>query len=213
MLKLLHHTRLLLIFIIVLSPAISAQKLKMRKSMNNLFTEVYQVSNADTSVWNGSYEMYYKTHLIEKGSYSDGEKADIWTFYNLGNLFELQYDFTKDSVLRMAGSDYHAVRNYIPPLFLGSPLVPYLFISSSISYPLEAINSGITGKVVLTLVISDDGEIIDSYISESLNKMMDKVVLDTVENIPDNWEWLPAKRNGAKVESAYNITIYFDLDE
>ena len=203
---------ILLISAIVFTSTISAQKPKVRKSMNNLFTEHYYVSETDTSVWDGKYELYYKSHLIEKGRYSDGEKAGIWTFYNLSDFFELQYDFTKDSVLRIGGSEYHAIRNYIPPLFLGSPLVPYLYISSNVTYPLEAINKGIEGKVVLSLVISDEGEIIGNYISESLNKMMDNVVLKAIEKLPDNWKWLPAKRNGIRVESFYNITIHFDLE-
>ena len=203
---------ILLIFNIVTTLTISAQELKMRKSMNNLFTEHYRVSDSDTSVLNGKYELYYKSNLIEKGRYDNGKKAGIWTFYNLGDLFEFQYDFNKDSVIRMAGSEYYAVRNYIPPIFLGSPLVPHLFISSSIGYPLEAINSGIEGKVVLTLLISTDGYIIDSYISEGLNNMMDKNVLKTVDYFPKEWKWLPAKRNGDIIESTYNITVHFDLD-
>lgn len=185
---------------------------KVRNSMDQRFTEHYHVLSGDTSIMNGEYKLYYKTTLIEKGGYNKGKRCGIWTFFNLGGNFEFQYDFDRDSLLNIAGSDYYKLRNERPCLFLGSPLVPYVYISSMVGYPLDAIEKGIKGKVVLTLRISETGEILDRFISHGLNDMMDSTVLKAARNFPENWEWIPAKRMGENIESLYNITVFFDLD-
>jgi len=189
-----------------------AQKPLTRKLTDTRFTEHYRVSETDTAVLDGRYELYYKHHLIEKGQYKNGKKSGIWTFYNLNNFFEFQYDFTRDTLLRITGSAYYARKNYTPPIFLGSPLIPYIHILKAINYPSDAYDNNIQGTVVLTLIISSTGDIVDSYISASLNERMDEVVHSTVKGFPKNWKWLPAKRNGEKIESTYNITVIFDLD-
>lgn len=185
---------------------------KVRKSMDHRFTEYYQVWGRDTSKMDGPYQMFYKETLVETGSYSQGRKTGLWTFYNLGGSFEFQYDFDTDSLIRLAGSDIYHRRNERPSLFLGSPLVPYVFISTEVGYPNEAIEKGIKGKVVLTLRISEEGEIIERFISHGLNSMMDTAVLNAAWKFPDNWEWIPAKKGARKVESFYNITVFFELD-
>lgn len=185
---------------------------KVRKSMDQRFTEYYNVLAADTNKMDGSYQMFYKETLVENGTYSQGYRTGIWTFYNLGGSFEFQYDFDKDSLIRLAGSGIYHRRNERPSLFLGSPLVPYVFISSMVGYPLEAIEKGVKGKVVLTLRISDEGEIMEKFISQGLNPMMDTAVLNAAHKFPETWEWIPAKRGDQKVESFYNITVFFELD-
>lgn len=203
---------LIAVCVILNITSISAQKPLTRKLADTRFTEHYRVLDNDTAILDGRYELYYKQHLIEKGQYKNGIKSGIWSFYNLNNLFEFQYDFTRDTLLKIAGSRYYADRNYTPPVFLGSPLIPYIHILKAIGYPSAAYDNNIEGKVVLTLIISETGNIVDSYISESLNDMMDKVVHNTVKGFPQTWKWLPAKLNGVKIESTYNITVLFDLN-
>ena len=207
-------------FIVLLMPfclfsgvtSTSAQKLHTRKLGDTRFTEHFQVSEGNSDVLDGKYELYYKSHLIERGRYKNGVRAGVWNFYNLNNLFEFQYDFTRDLLLNLSGSDIYARNNYTPPLFLGSPLIPYIYILDSLGYPLETFEKNVEGKVVLTLIISTEGEILESFISESLDEATDREVLNTVKNFPDTWRWIPAKRDGIKIESDYKITVYFDLD-
>jgi len=203
---------LVIILVITNITSATAQKPRTRKLADTRFTEHYRVLDTDTSILDGRYELYYKQHLIEKGQYKNGVKSGIWSFYNLNNFFEFQYDFTRDTLLRITGSAHYARKNYTPPIFLGSPLIPYIHILKAINYPSDAYDNNIQGKVVLTLIISSTGDIVDSFISESLNEMMDEVVHSTVKGFPKNWKWLPAKRNGEKIESTYKITVLFDLD-
>ena len=193
-------------------PYLSAQKVHTRKLQDTRFTEHYQVLDGNHDILDGKYELYYKSHLIESGRYKNGERIGIWNYYNLNRLFEFQYDFTRDVLLKMAGQDIFIRRNFTPPLFLGSPLIPYIHILDSLGYPIETYNNNVEGKVVLTLIISNEGDIVESYISESLDPSTDRDVLNTVRNFPETWKWIPAKRDGVKVESNYNITVFFDLN-
>ena len=210
--KILHISLLTVICLIISSFQVYAQKLQIRKWADNRFTEHYQVSESDTTLFEGKYELYYKSHLIEKGQYKNGERSGIWTFYNLDNFFEFQYDFPRDTLLNFAGSEFYNRKNYTPSIFLGSQLIPFIHILNAIGYPSEAYDKRIEGKVILTLIISTSGDIVESFISESLNELMDEIVLDTVKGFPKHWKWIPAKKNGEKIESNYNITVFFDLD-
>ena len=192
--------------------SIEAQKVHTRKLADSRFTEYYQVSAADNAILDGKYELYYKSHLIEKGRFKNGKRAGVWNFYNLDNFFEFQYDFSRDTLLMMTGVEYYKRRNYTPPIFLGSPLIPYIHILDALGYPVEAYEKNVEGKVVLTLIISTSGDIVDSFISVSLDESTDNAVLETVQGFPDTWKWLPAKKDGVKIESAYNITVFFDLN-
>jgi hypothetical protein len=192
--------------------SVSAQKLLTRKLADTRFKEYYRVSEKDSAVLEGKYELYYKTHLIEKGQYKNGERSGIWSFYNLNNFLEFQYDFTRDSLLRIGGSKYYDRKKYIPPIFLGSPVIPYIHILRIIGYPSESFENKIKGKVILTLVISERGDIVKSFISESLDDQTDAIVLGTVKSFPSTWKWLPAKKEGKIVTGEYNISVIFDLD-
>lgn len=196
--------------IILITNDLLAQRI--RKSMDDRFTEHYHVLKSDTTKKDGEYKLFYKSTLVEKGCFKKGVRSGVWTFFNLGGNFEFQYDFDSDSIIQIAGADFYSRRNERPSLFLGSPLVPYVFISNKVGYPLEAIEKGIKGKVVLTLKISETGQIIDRYISQGLNNMMDTAVIKAAWSFPENWEWIPAKRGGEPIESLYNITVYFELD-
>jgi hypothetical protein len=191
---------------------LQGQKVLTRKLKDTRFTEHYQIMSNSQEVLDGKYELYYKSHLIEKGRYHNGERAGIWNFYNLNNLFEFQYDFSRDVLLKIAGQDIFTKRNFSPPLFLGSPLIPYIHILDSLGYPIETYNNKVEGKVVVTLIISTEGDIVESYISESLDSATDKEVLNSVKSFPESWKWLPARKDGKIVESAYVITVYFDLN-
>ncbi len=185
---------------------------KSNTFMDGRFNENYEVLKSDTAIKNGSYKLFYKNTLVEEGKYRNGIRSGIWTFFNLGGNFEFQYDFDKDSLLKLAGEDYYQLRSEMPCLYKGTPLIPYVYLSKLVGYPPEAYEKGIEGRVVLTLRISEKGEILDRYISKGLNIILDSAVLDAATRLPEKWEWIPAKKNGEKVESLYNITIIFDID-
>jgi hypothetical protein len=181
-------------------------------TMNGQLIEHYNVFRGDTALKHGDYELYYKTHLIEKGSYNRGKKTGVWTYLNLGNAFEFQYDFDRDSLIKISGERQYRLRYESPCLYLGSPLVPYAFLTTIVGYPPDALEGQIAGKVDLILNISKTGEILNRHAEEDgSNKLLSEAVLKGSYDFPDDWRWIPARENNQRIESTYKITIHFEL--
>lgn len=184
---------------------------KMKKSLiDGHFRHDYEALRSDTAVKSGYYRLYYKDKLIEKGSFYQGKKAGLWQYYNLQGIFEFEYDYLRERVVRLSGDRDPKVET--PCLFKGSPLIPYIFIARNVFYPVEAREQKINGKVVLTLKINEKGEVWAMYISQKLHPLMDSEVLTVAKRFPAHWQWLPATKAGVPIEGEYLITVYFEID-
>lgn len=179
--------------------------------VDRLFTSRYTVLASDTSVRDGRYELTYRGMKIEEGQYRNGEKVGEWRYWNLQRKVELRYDYTRRQptyVLPHMGHKYDQ-RNY-PCIFLGSPLIPFYFITQRIYYPKsEAGSKG--GEVVVRLKIDERGRMKGAMIKKSTSKAFADVVTRAVSGIPqDRWRWVPARRDGRNVAGDYDITILFE---
>jgi hypothetical protein len=184
-----------------------------RSIMNDMLLEEYNVNSADTSQKDGDYRLYYKSHLIEAGQYDCGQRVGRWTFFNLGKIMELVYDYDLDSLIEIAGRDRQSRLSCESPcLFLGSSLVPYAFITS-FGYPSEALDSDIQGFVKVRVFISPAGKIKKFSVEQSSSPLLTKAVLDRCLQFPSDWTWLPRRINNKKVSGVYFITIYFDIED
>ncbi len=187
-------------------------KKKTSVLMNGQLIEYFYVSNKDTSIKHGPYELFYKTHLIESGQYRNGQKVGVWTYCNLGNVLEFKYDHDRDSLVLIAGGEQQSMLSETSPcMFLGSSLVPYAHISSLVGYPARAYDNGMEGKVDLFLVISPEGQIVNRYTGDNDPRLLANPVLKASYSLPDEWLWVPERQNNQKLESIYKITILFEL--
>ncbi len=175
--------------------------------------ENFEVYPGDSTIKHGNYQLFYKSHLIESGFFNKGVKSGIWTFFSLGNVFEFQYDFDNDSIVRISNPEQQLLLGLESPcLFLGSPIVPYLFLLSEVGYPLKAYQEGIHGKVDLYLIISENGEIIHRYTGKIQHSILSAAVLKASYNFLPEWRFIPERRNNKRIKSLYKITIFFELD-
>ncbi len=196
---------------LVMSIYTPAQTKKITRDNNN-FTYEYHVLSSDTSIRNGSYKLYYKKKIIENGSYLNNEKTGLWQYFSLDGIFEYEYDFDRSEVTKISGDKKDDLRVRTPCLYLGSPIIPYLFIVNNIYYPEKARKQRVGGKVILALKISKEGELWTIYLYQKLDPVLDSEVMRVARNFPDEWKWLPATRNGVNVDGEYLITIEFELD-
>lgn len=201
---------LVFIFLIACSLTGFAQVKTIRKS-NNAFYEEYLALKSDTSVKNGRYIKKYKNYIIERGAYKNNIKYGKWAYFSLDGIFEFEYDYTNNKVIKI--SNKQAPEEYLetPILFHGSPIIPYLFMVRHIHYPSEAKNKDIAGKVVLAININKKGDITSLYIKEKLHPLLDKEVMRVAKTMPNNWEWIPATYHGQNISSEYLIDISFEL--
>jgi hypothetical protein len=198
----------LFLFISVCHAQIKHSRLILIKNVANYKYE-YEVLKSDTSVKDGFYKFYYKSKMIENGTYKSGEKVGLWRFYNLKGIFEYEYDFKSRQVTRLSGDRDPSLET--PCLFNGSPLIPYLFIVQHVRYPKEAADKDLSGKVVLGLKINKEGKIWALYLVEKFHPSFDAEVMRVAREFPRDWEWLPATKFKQPIDGEYLITIEFEL--
>ncbi|MBP3298216.1 MAG: energy transducer TonB [Muribaculaceae bacterium] len=82
------------------------------------------------------------------------------------------------------------------------------FISSNMKYPEEAYKNNIQGRVVLRLLIEQDGCISDITVNKSIHPLLDKEALRVAKKMQ---RFKPAVKNGVPVRSYFNLPMSFKL--
>ena len=204
------------IFSFLLISAISicaySQTNKIKKT-DGFFVSEYHVLSSDTSKKEGLYRLFYKNRIIENGSFSENKRTGKWQFFSLDGVLEYEYDFDSNKILRLSGKNSEDLKNKTPCLFLGSPLIPYLYIVNKMYYPAKARDKKIGGRVVLALKINSKGELWSMYLYKKLDPLLDKEVMRVARSFPASWQWLPATLNGKNIDGEYMISIEFDPEE
>lgn len=178
---------------------------------NGRYIEQYSVLAADTSIRHGNYKLIYKNNTIEKGDYKKGKKVGEWTYYNLVNEVEFKYDYDQNlpyQIMPHKGHTYN--EKTFPSMYLGSPLVPYHFITSHIYYPVKESGNTQDCPVVLALEISATGRVTGYHLEVASREEFNRVVLAAAAQIPKDWRFVPAREKGKNVASTYCITLIFE---
>lgn len=178
------------------------------------YIEKYAVMASDTSKRHGTYELVYKEKVIEKGQYKKGERAGEWTFYNIHNEVEFKYDYDQNlpfNILPHKGYVYN--EKTFPCMYLGSPLVPYHFITERTYYPVKESENTTDCSVVLALEISATGKVTGYHLERKSREEFNRVVLEAASKIPQEWRFVPARNGGKNVASIYCISLIFEAVE
>lgn len=92
------------------------------------------------------------------------------------------------------------------PVFPGGPKALMEAIYRNISYPADAKEEGIQGKVILKFAVNKEGKAILPAIAKGLCPSIDKVVLSVVDKLP---KFEPAKMNGKPVSVWFAVPVTF----
>lgn len=84
------------------------------------------------------------------------------------------------------------------------------FISKNVQYPVTALDEGISGIVIVSFVITKEGEIKNIEIKRSIRQDLDEEAIRIVKSMP---KWIPAEHHGKKVNSKFTIPVSFKLLE
>jgi len=106
------------------------------------------------------------------------------------------------------------------PQYLSDEIVPFTLldelaeiiggadlIQKNLIYPEEARDKRIEGKVVIIATIGQTGELVETRILKSSNKILDGAALEAVRSV----KWIPAQKDGKAVKSKLAIPVYFHL--
>lgn len=93
------------------------------------------------------------------------------------------------------------------PKFIGGDEALFRYLST-IHYPREARENGVSGKVYVTFVVSSTGKIIDAKILRGIGLGCDEEALRIIKAMPD---WIPGRQNNIPVSVQYNLPINFTI--
>lgn len=96
------------------------------------------------------------------------------------------------------------------PEFPGGIKSMYKFLGDNIKYPEAASKANVSGRVFLSFVVSETGEVSDIMVLKGLGFGCDAEAIRVLKAFP---KWSPGKQNGIPVNVRYNLPINFELED
>lgn len=103
-------------------------------------------------------------------------------------------------------------RTDLMPEFPGGGKKMSYFIRANFKYPVKAQLAGVSGYVVVKILVSKTGNIIKYSINKSAHPLLDQEALRVVKRMPKKG-WTPGKVNGESVDMYRVIPITFRLGQ
>ena len=94
------------------------------------------------------------------------------------------------------------------PTFTGGMDKFYAYLSRAIKYPKEAVEKKVEGKVFVSFIVEQNGELTNINVDRRLGSGTDEEAVRVLEASP---RWIPGKIAGEAVRVKYNIPIGFSL--
>lgn len=79
------------------------------------------------------------------------------------------------------------------------------YIADNFRYPNIQGDCSIQGKIVVSFIVNEDGNLNDIKVKKSVYSDLDKEAVRVVKSMP---KWIPAKQNGKAVKSKYTLPVY-----
>ena len=124
----------------------------------------------------------------------DDEELDKTEKYVLTELDEIDSDFLE-----------------MPPEFEGGDHGLLNFIAQELRYPIQPLESGIQGKVVVSFVVAEDGKIKDVAVVQGVHPLLDFEAVRVVKRTEGKWK--PGIKNGKPADVYYVVPMNFYIDD
>ena len=82
------------------------------------------------------------------------------------------------------------------------------FLGKNVKYPVEAQENGIQGRVIVSFVVTDEGDIQDPVVVKGVDPLLDAEAVRVISMMP---KWKPGKQRGKEVNVKYTLPIHFRL--
>lgn len=96
------------------------------------------------------------------------------------------------------------------PEFPGGEAAMYKWLGDHITYPAEAAEQGVSGRVVVQFDISKTGDIENVKVVRGRHPALDKEAMRLVKAMP---KWQPGRNNGQPVKVTYTLPVTFKLQD
>lgn len=94
------------------------------------------------------------------------------------------------------------------PQFPGGLPAAIEYIRTNIRYPETALQDSVQGRVIVQIVILEDGTLTQARVVRSVDPRLDKEAMRVVQSMPP---WLPGKQRGKVVKVKYTLPVTFKL--
>lgn len=166
-----------------------------------------------TDEGNGKWAEYHGSNIpfaegIVKTGVEDGEwrgrlndTINYTCTYSMGSL-------KKGSSVSSTGQVYHFTQIASLPEFPGGVEKFGAYLGKTLSYPADARENGVQGRVILRFVIRKDGTLSDIKVARTLYPSLDLEALKALKKSPN---WLPGYKYGIKTDVVYMIPVSFTM--
>ena len=160
---------------------------------------------------NGNYK---GKKIIEQGDFLNGKKQGQWTgkFADSTLYYEEFYDNDKFVKGRMIedGQETNYTELGKQPEFTGGQAGLMVFLGTNIKYPAQASRKNISGKVLMSFVVCEDGSLCDFEMQKGIGGGCDEEAARVVKKM--SGKWTPGVQRGKKVRVKYNLPVSFVLE-
>ena len=94
------------------------------------------------------------------------------------------------------------------PVFPGGMAECMNFLGKNLKYPAESHKNGIQGRVIVSFVVTDEGEIKDPVVVKGVDPLLDAEALRVIKMMP---KWKPGKQRGKAVYVYFTVPVEFKL--
>ncbi len=98
--------------------------------------------------------------------------------------------------------------NVVQPQYKGGMEALITYLQTNIKYPEKAKKDNVTGKVLVTFVVSKKGKITKAKVAQSVSPELDAEALRVVKSMPD---WTPGTSDGKAADIEMALPIQFQL--
>lgn len=117
--------------------------------------------------------------------------------------------FDSKVATRDSGTETVMDKCEVMPKFPGGESGMMKFLTENVKYPKEALDKGITGRVLVEFVVERDGSINDVKIMKSVDPILDNEAIRIVKAMP---KWEPGTMDGKAVRVKHTLPVMFRLN-
>lgn len=181
--------------------------------------EVFYVLKDNQEIRHGEYKRTSgKLKII--GQYANNKRTGIWKSFDYNGELIQTINFSTNSITPNKISDdskhwikkdnaFVEVKPDQAPAFIGGYPMLYRLVGITIRYPSEARRLGTQGTVLISVVITKDGQITDETVEKGVGHGLDEEALRVIKLIPD--EWTPGVVNGETTDIKIILPVTFRL--
>ena len=139
-----------------------------------------------------------------------GKYCASWVIQEMKESGEGYFEFSDQEASGKGDENIFVIVDHMPEFIEGKGMEAFRdWIAQNMVYPAEAIQKGISGKVFVTFVVDENGNVIRPKVVRGVDPILDKAAFELIKSSP-RW-FKPGSQRGIKVKVAYTFPLKYEL--